>query len=115
MMHLRSLLGFVTTAFLLAVLSLMSYPFQSPQIIGTFTLVVFVTLGGGVVIVLAQMNRDAILSRITNTKSGQLGFEFFHRVASYGTLPLITVLASNFNGVGRLLFSWISPALKALH
>lgn len=115
MMHLRSLLGFVTTAFLLAVLSLMSYPFQSPQIIGTFTLVVFVTLGGGVVIVLAQMNRDAILSRITNTEAGKLDRGFVLRVAEAGALPLLAVVSSNIPAVSRFLFSWVQPALERLH
>jgi hypothetical protein len=36
-------------------------------------------------------------------------------VASYGALPLLALLASQFPSVGRLLFSWLEPALSALH
>ena len=68
-----------------------------------------------ILLVFVEMERDATLSRITNTKTGKLSGVFFQRVLSYGTLPLLTVLASNFNGVGRVLFSWIEPALKTIH
>lgn len=61
------------------------------------------------------METDATLSRITNTDAGKLGFEFYHRLLSYGALPLLTVLATHFNGVGQMMFSWIQSALKSLH
>ena len=36
-------------------------------------------------------------------------------IVAFGAMPLLAVLASNFNGVARLLFSWIEPTLKTLH
>jgi hypothetical protein len=37
------------------------------------------------------------------------------RLVSYGALPLLTVLASQFPAIGRFLFSWVQPAIEALH
>jgi hypothetical protein len=113
-LQLRNLLGFLTTAFVLSLISLRSYPFQAPHTIGWSMTTIFLILGAGVIIVFAQMDTDAILSRISSTAPGKLDKEFFLRVISFGALPLITVLASQFPSIGRFLFSWVQPGLEAL-
>ncbi|HWZ81140.1 MAG TPA: hypothetical protein VNW47_00865 [Terriglobales bacterium] len=40
---------------------------------------------------------------------------FRRRLVSYGALPLLTVLASQFPGIGRFLFPWVQPAIESLH
>jgi hypothetical protein len=115
MLQLRNMLTFLSLGFLAFAFALMSYPFQGERLIAWLITLLFVTLASGVGLVFAQMSTNAALSRITNRDAGTLGLHFFHRALAFGALPLLTVLASNFNGVARLLFSWIEPALKTLH
>jgi hypothetical protein len=114
LLQLRGLLSFVTAGFILCLLALNSYPFQSEYLAGWAATGIFLALGGGVVLAFAQMHRDAILSRITSTPTGKLGKGFYLRVASFGALPLLTVVASQFPAAGRFLFSWVQPTLEAL-
>jgi hypothetical protein len=114
-LQLRSLLSFVSTAFILSVLGLRTYPFLAHRTIGWILTLIFVALGSAVIVVFAQMDRDALLSRITDTQPGKLDREFYFRLLSYGALPLLTILASQFPAVGKFLFSWIQPAAEALH
>jgi hypothetical protein len=115
MVQLRNMMTFLTLGFLAFAFALMSYPFQGERLIAWVITLLFVALSLVIILVFAQMEKDPALSRITNRDAGKLGFAFFHRALVFGALPLLTVLASNFNSVGRLLFSWIEPALKTLH
>jgi hypothetical protein len=115
MLQLRNLLTFITVGFMTFAFALMSYPFQAERLIGWHITVIFGILAAVVIVAFSQMDADATLSRITNTDAGKSGIEFFHRLASYGTLPVLTVLASHFNGVSRILYSWLQPALNTLH
>ena len=91
-----------------------SYPFQSHRWIGMATVITLIVIGAGVAMVFAQMDRDSVLSRITDTKANEIGKTFFFRFAQYGALPLITVLAAQFPSINRVLFSWVQPAFEAL-
>ncbi len=115
MLHLRNMLTFLTFGFLAFSFALMSYPFQGERLIAWVITALFLVLASIVVFVFAQMDSDPVLGRITNRAGAKSGFAFAHRLLAFGALPLLTVLASNFNGVGRLLFSWIQPALKTQH
>ena len=114
LLQLRGLLSFITAGFILSLLALNSYPFQSEYLTGWTVTGICLALGAGVVLVFAQMHRDAVLSRLTTGTAGTLGKTFYLRVASYGALPLLTVIASQFPGVGRFLLSWVQPALEGL-
>jgi hypothetical protein len=115
MLQLRNLLTLISGGFILTTLALNSYPFQSPQMIRGMVTVTFAVLGIGIVSVFVQMDRDAILSRITNTKAGHVGSGFYVRLITVGGLPLLTVLASHFPSIGRFLLSWIRPAMESMH
>jgi len=110
----QNLLVFVISAFLLSMLALHSYPFQSPRILTTFISVMFLMFGAGVITVLAEAERDPVLSRITKTPPNELSSGFYWKVAGYLGVPLITVLGSQFPSWGRFLFSWVEPALEAM-
>jgi hypothetical protein len=113
--HLRSLLGFVVAGFILTAISLQSYAFGSRHWIEFSSVCIFGTLGIGVARVFAEMDRDAILSRITDTKGNELGKNFVFRIIQFGALPLLTILAGQFPSIGRLVYSWVRPALDSLH
>ena len=66
-LQLRNLLTFVGVAFVLTLVSSNSYPFQSHHIMGWVMSAVFVMIGVIVARVFVQMDRDALLRRLTNT------------------------------------------------
>jgi hypothetical protein len=113
--QLRNVLSFVVAGFVLAVASIRSYPFLAHRTIGWSLTLIFVAIGIPVVIAFAQMDKDAVLSRLSDTDPGKLDRAFYIRLLAYGGVPLLTVLASQFPALGRFLFSWIQPAVEALH
>jgi hypothetical protein len=103
MINLRLLMTFVSVSFVLTLLAWNSYPFQPKQWVDwTFTILLF-GFGTGVVWVLAQMYRSPILSRITGTKLNELGGEFFWRIVTYGAVPVLTWVGSQFPAIGNLV------------
>ena len=112
-LQLRNYLTFLSVAFLLAVISFNSYPFQPHHTLTTFLTAVFFIWGTLVVIAFLQMSRDPVLRRMGSP--GKLSGAVIWRAISFGGVPLITILASQFPSVGRFLFSWVQPALEAVH
>jgi hypothetical protein len=113
--QLKNLVVLLSLGFVLSLAALAAYPFLAGRA-GVWALAgVFVVFGAAIVASFAQMDRDAILSKLANGSPGKLDWSFYIRVASYGALPLLALLASQFPSVGRLLFSWLEPALSALH
>ena len=74
-------------------------PYRALRIIGVF----------------AQMDRDSVISRITDTEAGKVGKEFYLRLAAVGALPALTVVSAYFPPIGRFLAGLTQPALDALH
>jgi hypothetical protein len=115
MRHLRNLLSFVTTGFILITLALNCYPFQMLNLIRWSVTIGFVLMGAVLLYALQQMSHSEILRRVTDTPPGTIDTGFYTRAISVGALPLLAVVASHFPSVGRFLFSWVQPALSALH
>lgn len=113
--HLRNLLVFVVVGFIFSVLSLESYPFEGQRWINSIVIFSLIAIGAGIGMIFAQMDRDAILSRLTDTKENQLSKVFVFRMLQYGTLPLLTVISTQFPWVQRAATSLIQPAIEALH
>ncbi len=112
--NLRYLMTFVAAIFVLTIVAWNSYPFQPRQLVDwTFTLM-FLLLGGGILSVLAQMHRNAILSRITDTSPNELGFDFYWRLATLGAIPLLTWLAYQFPQIGSGIFRTLQPGLNVV-
>ena len=109
----RNLIYFVTVGFVLSLIALHCYPFQSPRTITTFIMIMFTVFAGGIAVVMAGGSRSD-LSRITNTPLGSLDAGFFKRVVVYLGVPFVTVIGSQVPAWGRFLFSWVQPALEAL-
>jgi hypothetical protein len=112
--NLRCVIAFVSISFALAVVAWNSYPFQPRQKLDWLFTALLLVLGGAVVWVFAQMHRNPILSRVTDTKENELGFDFYLRVASFGALPMLTWLASQFPDFAATVYRFIAPVEPAL-
>jgi hypothetical protein len=112
--QMRSLLWFIVIDFVLTVLALSSYPFQSTSLVTVLCVGTLLILGSGIGVVFAQMDRDAILSSLSSSTKNEIGKPFYMRLASFGALPLLTVLATRFPTISQFLSGWVQPALEAL-
>jgi hypothetical protein len=112
LVNLRYTMIFVSMAFVLAILAWNSYPFRPQSWINWMFTSVLVVLGAGIVWVFAQMYRNPTLSRITDTAANELGLEFYLRLATFGAVPLLTWLASQFPVIGNSLLHIIKPGLE---
>jgi hypothetical protein len=106
---LGSLVLFVATT-----LAMASYPFDPLPRLGGAFLVVFVIAGGVVIVVYAQMNRDATLSYITNTNPGELGSQFWVQLITFGIGPLLGLLTTLFPSITDFVTGWLQPNVQAL-
>jgi hypothetical protein len=112
--QMRCDLLFISVGYILTVLAMWSYPFQSHHAIGWITAILLITLGAGVLKVLIEMERDGVLSRLSDRPEGKLSLDFYIRAFSYGALPLLTLISAYFPSVSQFLFSWLQPSLQAL-
>jgi len=110
--QMRYLLFWISAGFIFSLLSIESYPFTAHHLMSWLIIIVFILLSAGVIIVMAEMSRECILSRLSKTEPGKLDKGFLLQVVSYGALPLFTVIASEIPGVAHFLFSWVEPALR---
>jgi hypothetical protein len=97
-----------------ATLAVSSYPFDPLDVLGALFLAVFVGVAGVTILVYSQMCRDATLSHITNTKPGELGFDFWLRLVGFGIGPLIGLLTTLFPSITDFALSWLQPSVAAL-
>jgi hypothetical protein len=115
MLHLRNQLSFMTVGFILLAVSLNCYSFEGEGYFRWWLTAIFLILSAVVIGVFVEMELDATLSHLTDTKTGKVDGSFYVKVLSAGVLPLLAVLSSQFPSIGRFLFSWLQPALSALH
>ena len=115
-LQMKNLMTFMSLGFLLTLLASISYPFDRPQIIAWAATITLAALLFTVGTVLAQMDRDGILSRMSNSAPGQVRYmAFLKHMLAVGGLPIVTVLATLFPAIGSYLFSWAAPILESLH
>jgi hypothetical protein len=111
--NMRYLAAFISLTFVLGIVAWNSYPFQPRQIVDWMVTGFFAVLGSGIVRVFAQMHRDPILSRITDTKPNELGWDFYFRIATYGAIPVLTWLAYEFPDIGNVIYRFVQPGTSA--
>lgn len=114
LINIRYLMLFVSAAFVLALVAWNSYPFQPHAFIDWCFTILLAILTVGFVWVLAQMHRNAILSRITDTTPNELGWEFYIRMITLGAIPILTWLAYQFPQIGGNLYKIIQPGLQVV-
>jgi hypothetical protein len=115
-LHMKNLMTFMSLGFLLTLLGVVSYTFDRPQVIAWSATLLLAALLFTVGTVLAQMDRDPILSRMSNSTPGRVRYAaLIKHLIAIGGLPFITVLATLFPAIGSSLFSWLGPLFETLH
>jgi fumarate reductase subunit D len=112
--RLRTLAMTIVALFFATTIALSTYPFDPRQVLSAILIALFAILGIVIVKVYAEMHRDATLSHVTNTKTGELGPEFWFKVLAFGFAPLVGLLTRIFPGISDFIFSWIQPSISSL-
>jgi hypothetical protein len=112
--NLRYLMAFISVSFVLALLAWNSSSFQPRKLLDWCFTFLLAILGAGVIAVFAQMHRNTILSRITDTRPNELGWDFYFRIVSFGAIPVITWLAYQFPDFGNMIYRFIEPAVPVI-
>jgi hypothetical protein len=68
--------------FIAVTIAVSSYPFDPRQALSAVLIFLFLIVAAFIVKVYAEMHRDATLSHVTNTKPGELGSEFWFKLAA---------------------------------
>ncbi len=111
--HIRNLLSVATAGLLLLLLTVPSYPFQPQRLFNMYISILVLAGVVAVVVSFAQMNRNELLSKLTGTPM-KFDSTLLSPLLRYGALPLISLIATQFPGIGTAIFSWINPALQSM-
>jgi hypothetical protein len=112
--HMRNALLASMASGLLTLAAVRTYAFEPQQLLsfglwGALLVAVAVTLW-----VFVEMDRNHTLSTIGGTEPGQVTFDrhFLLNISTYGLIPVLGVLVSQFPQVGRLFAEWFNPLLR---
>ncbi len=114
LLRMRTLVICAGGMYVFIVLAVNVYPFEPHPALQSLTVILLLVMGAAVGFVYAEMHREAILSRLTSTPVGELGLDFWLKLASAGAIPLFSLLAVQFPSINQYLFSWLEPALQAM-
>ena len=112
--RLQTLILAMAGVFVFVLLSYSNYPFESRESFHVLLISVFFVISLVVGIVYGQMYTNPLLSRITSNKPGELGFDFWVRMATFVFVPLLSLLSVQFPEINSFLFSWLQPALQSI-
>ncbi len=90
------------------------YPFVPRTEVAIWLVFNLVLIGSAVAYVYAGMERDAVLSYITNTQPGRLGAEFWLKLAGFLVGPVIGILATQFPSMSDTVLRWLQPGLDVI-
>lgn len=112
LLRIRTLAAAAAGIFVFDVLAVNSYPFEPRAFLRASMFAILILVTACFAFVYSQMHRDPVLSRMTDTKTGELGTDFWLRMLSFAGLPVVSLIAMQFPSVGNFLFSWVSPLMK---
>jgi len=112
--RLQTLILALAGAFVFVLISYSSYPFESRESFHVLLISIFFVISLVVGIVYGQMYANPLLSRITNTKPGELGLDFWVRIGTFVFVPFLSLLSVQFPDINNFLFSWLQPALQSI-
>jgi hypothetical protein len=108
--HFRNLMTLVTTAILLALLAMSSYPFAQRDTLLTIAWLFVASAVGTMGYVFISMNRDRVLSLCSGTTPGRITWNstLVTQIVVYGVLPILGLLDVQFPGQVGSILSWFS-------
>lgn len=109
----RTIAFSILSLFVATTLSVSCYPFDPLPVIGAVFLILFALVGSTMIFVYAEMSRDATLSHIANTNPGELGWNFWVKMATFGIGPLIGLLTTLFPSMTDIVVSFLQPGTQA--
>ena len=112
--RLQTLILALAGVFVFVLISYSSYPFESRESFHVLLISIFFVISLVVGVVYGQMYANPLLSRITNTKPGELGLDFWVRLGTFAFVPLLSLLSVQFPSINNFLFSWLQPALQSI-
>jgi hypothetical protein len=112
--RLQTLILALAGVFIFVLVSYSSYPFESRESFHALLISIFFGISFVVGVVYGQMFANPLLSRITNTKPGELGLDFWVRLGTFIFIPLLSLLSVQFPEINNFLFSWLQPALQSI-
>lgn len=116
-LHLRYLLTCTASGAILLLLATASYPFYLQNVMIDFAWAVVLVLAAVYLTIFAEMSRNIIIVGVASGPggAGDINRRFLSQIVVFGLIPLITFLGSQFPILGQILFSWLTPALKAFN
>jgi len=115
MLRMRTIMMTVAGLYVFLLLSISFYPVEPMVFVRPLLILLFFVIIAVVGVVYAQMHKDPILSRLTDTTPGELGLDFYVKMGTFVFLPLVSLLVSQFPDVNNFLLSWLTPAMQALN
>jgi hypothetical protein len=91
-----------------------SYPFDPRPGLAEAMLALFLLQGTVITMVYARMHRDSTLSHLTNTNPGELGMDFWVKLAAAGAAPVMGLLATFFPEIANFVSTWLQPGLQSV-
>ena len=115
MLHIGILICFVAYGYVLAVISVMSYAFEGRRSLNVLVVSTFVALLIWIGMMMAQFQRNSILSRLEGSTPGKVSYgQLAFHLLSVGGLPLLAIVTSQFPAIANFAFSFFRPVLGAL-
>jgi len=115
-LHMRYLLVCTASGAVLLLLAAASYPFYLQYVMINFAWALVLALAFTYLMIFAGMSRNPIIVGVAKGPDGSnLNRRVFVQVVLFGLIPILTFFGSKFPFLGRILFSWMSPALKAFN
>jgi len=109
----RTIAFSIVSLFVAATMGVSCYPFDPLPVIGAIFLILFAVTGATMIFAYAEMCRDTTLSHIANTNPGELGTEFWVKLATFGLGPLLGLLTTLFPSMTDFVVSFLQPGAQA--
>jgi len=117
-LHLRYLLTCTASGAVLLLFATASYPFYLQNLMMNFAWAMLLTMALVYLIIFYEMSKNAIIVRVATGAEGaaaSINRRLISQIFIFGLIPIVTFLGTQFPILGRILFSWMTPALKAFN
>ena len=111
--HLRRLVLLLLFLLVVMMTLLSSYTFEPQSVVRSLFLALFIVVVVALLLMLIQMNRDEVLSRVTRTDPGRVNWssEFLINIGAVILIPALSVLTA-FSSLRPGLLGWIDFAMQ---